>query len=421
MDYITNELYNTILKYIDDEDKAKNMFSCIMPYMLERFGEEKITTDTLIMITPTELYKNSVFNYELYFKDFVYVIMRYKVDLNIDKGFTMKRYEDLFDVNQKYENALRQKRLVREQAKIRAVDRKLKKEKTKIAITKKEDFNKDLIPTEENIIKYLQKNHDITFVKEEQLKKGFCNDLTNQKVGKLTYHTPFKINSIKDPSIYWVGTCDCGNFRIIQGGRVNEYSCCPACERKEENLVGKKFGHLEVIEQKYLLSGKRSLELYYKCKCDCGSTVILRQGDFSTRTNCGKQCKYAIEARHKLGKENTKNILNIFKKETNITKLGKTESNANSSTGYLGVTLIPATGKYMAYITFQKKTELLGSYATPEQAYSVRLSAQNILHKAFIEDLENDEFIKKNKYLRRFLDKVKRSLQKVDEIIEEIS
>lgn len=421
MDYITNELYNTILKYIEDEDRAKDMFSCIMPYMLEKFGDDGVNTDHLIMIMPIDLYKNSIFNNESYFKDFTYVIMRYKIDMNTQKGFQLKRYEDLFNTNQKYEDALKQKRITKEQAQIRAVNRKLKKERTKTAIIKNEDFDKDLIPTNENIIKRLQEKYDITFVEKSQLNKNYIKDLSNQRVGKLVYNTPFRINSIKDPSIYWIGTCDCGNFRIVQGGRVNDYNCCSACENLDKNFVGERFGHLKVIEQKYLLSCKHSLEAYYKCKCDCGSIVILRQADFLTKTNCGKQCKYAIEARHKLGKENTKNILNVFKKQTNITKLGKTTSNGNSSTGYLGVTLIPSTGKYMAYITFQGKTELLGTYQNPEQAYAVRLSAQNILHKEFLKDLENDMFIQKNKYLKRFLNKVKKSLEKVDEIIEEIS
>lgn len=421
MDYNTNELYNTILKYIEDEDKAKNMFSCIMPYMLGKFGEEGVDSKHLSMIMPLDLYKNSIFNNESYFKDFTYIIMRYKIDTESDIGFPMKRYEDLFNTNQKYENALKQKRIAREQAQIRAVNKKLKKKKTKTAIIKEEDFDKDLIPTKENIIKRLQEKYDITLVKENQIKSGFHNDLTNKRVGKLVYNTPFRINSIKDPSIYWIGTCDCGNFRIVQGGRVNDYQCCSACENSNENLVGNRFGHLEVIEQKYLLSGKHSLTVYYKCKCDCGSTIIVQPRDLYNRTNCGKQCKYAIEARQELAQQNRSHLLRLFEKQTNVTKLGKTTSNANSSTGYLGVTLIPSTGKYMAYITFQRKTELLGTYPTPEKAYAVRLSAQNILHKEFLKDLENDTFIQKNKYLKRFLNKVKKSLEKVDEIIEEIS
>ena len=164
MDYITNELYNTILKYIEDEERAKNMFSCIMPYMLERFGEEGVNTDHLIAIMPIDLYKSSIFNNESYFKDFTYVIMRYKIDMNTQKGFQLKRYEDLFNTNQKYEDALKQRRVTREQAQVRAVNKKLKKKKDKTAVIKKEDYDKDLVPTKENIIKRLQEKYDITFI-----------------------------------------------------------------------------------------------------------------------------------------------------------------------------------------------------------------------------------------------------------------
>lgn len=421
MDYITNELYNTILKYIEDEDRAKDMFSCIMPYMLEKFGEDGVDTDHLIMIMPIDLYKNSIFNNESYFKDFTYVIMRYKIDMNTQKGFQLKRYEDLFNTNQKYENALKQRRVTREQAQVRAVNKKNKKKKNQTPLIKKEDFDESLIPTEENLLRHLQEKYDITFVEKSQIGKGYAKDLLNKKFGKLTYDTPFRINSIKDPSIYWIGHCDCGGLQVVKAGRINEHNCCSMCGREEKNYVGQKIGHLDVIERKYLLSGKCNIKAYYKCKCDCGSVIILQSQDLLNKKNCGIQCKYAIEARQELAIQNRSHLLNLFEKETNVTKLGRTASNANSSTGYLGVTLVPATGKYMAYIAFQKKTELLGTYTTPEQAYAVRLSAQNILHKEFLKDLENDMFIQKNKYLKRFLNKVKKSLEKVDEIIEEIS
>ena len=101
----------------------------------------------------------------------------------------------------------------------------------------------------------------------------------------------------------------------------------------------------------------------------------------------------------------------MFFNDTNVGKLGRTDSNSNSSTGYLGVTFVQSTGKYLAYITFQHKQEMLGTYNTPEEAYKVRLAAQNMLHTQFLQELDENEFVQHNKFLVRLLDKVKNAVQ----------
>ena len=54
---------------------------------------------------------------------------------------------------------------------------------------------------------------------------------------------------------------------------------------------------------------------------------------------------------------------------------------------------------------------MLGTYKTPEEAYKVRLAAQNMLHAQFLQELDENDFVKNNKYLLRWLNKVKKAVQ----------
>ena len=86
--------------------------------------------------------------------------------------------------------------------------------------------------------------------------------------------------------IYVYAQCKCGSVRsyeqnsIIKGRTV---SC--GCKKHEfdTELTGKRFGHLTVIEllgRKYIDENKsRNSYIEWKCKCDCGSTVVVRQGN----------------------------------------------------------------------------------------------------------------------------------------------
>lgn len=414
-----NELYQLLSSYVETQEKADEMFNCILPYMIEHYGIDKVTIQNLLFIMPSNLYKNTIKDTVSYYKDFVNVIFMYKAQTGNDSGFRIKVYEDIYNTNVTYENAVAQKRLVKEQHKIAAMKKKLEKKKKKIAKIKKEDYDEKLIITRQNIINYIQKQYDITFLSEKDILSSFAaKNLYNYRYGSLVYNDPFVINDIKDQSVYWIGMCDCGNFRITQAGRIKDYKSCSKCMTPEHIYVGERSGHLECIDQRYVLNGKHSLKLQIKCKCDCGSEIILNPKELYQKVNCGKTCAYYIQRKQEIGESNGKHFKPIFFKDTNIGKIGRKSSNANSSTGYLGVTFIPQTGKYMAYITFQHKTEQLGQYSSAEMAYKVRMSAQNMLHKKFLTELDEDEFIQNNKHLLKLLNKIKKSLQQnlIDEL-----
>lgn len=407
-----NELYQLLVSFVETPEKAKEMFYCILPYMETQYGKDNITIKNLLFIQPSTLYKQTIKDTISYYKDFVNIIFMYKAQTGDESGFRIKVYEDIYNTNVQYENAIAQKQLVKEQHRVLAAKKKLEKKKKKTAIIKKEDFDKTLTITRQNIINYIKQQYDITMLSKKDILSSYsAKNLFNYRYGSLVYDNPFIINNIKDPSIYWIGMCDCGNFRITQAGRITDYKSCSKCTNPEHLYIGERSGHLECIDQQYVLTGKHSLKLLIKCRCDCGSEIVLNPKQLYQKTNCGKTCKYYIKRKKEIGISNGKNFKSVFYNDTNVGKIGRVASNANSSTGYLGVTFIPKTGKYMAYITFQHKTEQLGTYSTAEMAYKVRVSAQNMLHMKFLSELDDDEFVQNNKHLVKLLNKVKATLQ----------
>lgn len=103
---------------------------------------------------------------------------------------------------------------------------------------------------------------------------------------------------------YWLFRCDCGNEVVRYQGDVvsgNRKSCGCMQHAIRENLIGKRFGRLIVLE--YVGEKK------WKCQCDCGETTVadgdsLRSGN---KRSCGclrietaKRAKYV-----KHGKSNS--------------------------------------------------------------------------------------------------------------------
>ena len=77
---------------------------------------------------------------------------------------------------------------------------------------------------------------------------------------------------------WWLCKCACGNTKICREDRLLKgtvKSC--GCEKKEPainrlNLVGKRFGKLEVISFAYIVNSNS----YWNCVCDCGKEKVVR-------------------------------------------------------------------------------------------------------------------------------------------------
>ena len=110
-------------------------------------------------------------------------------------------------------------------------------------------------------------------------------NLLNQQFGKLLVIE--ETNKRKNKSVVWKCQCECGN--IIECTTKNLRSDgiiqCPNCGTNRqpqtsllENLIGKTFNHLTVLEKTNRLSGGK---IVYKCKCDCGNPDFV----YTTRTD----------------------------------------------------------------------------------------------------------------------------------------
>jgi len=117
------------------------------------------------------------------------------------------------------------------------------------------------------------------------------NDLTGQKIGKLTV---IKLANIKkDRCFYWECSCECGNTTIVKAtclSRKITNSC--GCLKKTYfvDLSGQKFNEITIT--KYL--GKNKYQCHrYQALCSCGKELIVEGNDVkSGRTKSCGHLKY---------------------------------------------------------------------------------------------------------------------------------
>ncbi|WP_304393421.1 hypothetical protein [uncultured Clostridium sp.] len=384
-----NEIRKMLLEF-NNEDLANKMFETIYIYMLFHFGEDNITLHNLFCIMPNKLCK--IMNKdELLYEPMVTSIMMYKVKNGIETGFRATQYEKALETYLTY--ATNKKHVG-----------KIKRKEHQATI---EDFKEEKSATITDVVCNLVSSKDVELV---DINNMYAREHANERNGKLVAKIPYRKNYVDDASIYWICECDCGQFVSYRAASLKNHTSCKMCENMKSH-IGEKHGSLECIDQKITIkdNGKAKVEL--KVKCECGSIRIMTVGKFLSAKCCGHYCPMFSEKYHDMEKSST-NFKNLFRNGTNVAKLGNTKTNRNNTTGYLGVYYQSKLDKYMAYITFRGKTENLGFYNLPEVAYKVRLSAQKIAHEQCIEELEKDEFIQNNKYLKRLLEKVKK---KVDE------
>lgn len=110
-------------------------------------------------------------------------------------------------------------------------------------------------------------------------------DLTGKRFGKLVVIERCYDLPKKEGTVYWRCKCDCGNEKIVTSNRLRsgDTSSC-GCARRN-NLVGKRFGRLLVIEKAGKMNGNQT----YFCKCDCGNIVRCYHSNLTkgASTSCG--------------------------------------------------------------------------------------------------------------------------------------
>lgn len=173
----------------------------------------------------------------------------------------------------------------------------------------------------------------------------------------------------------WRCLCDCGKETVVgqsllQRGKTKSCGCNG--KPPPEDITGKKFGKLTVQAE----AERRNGAAYWHCRCECGRETVVRYHYLITghTKSCGCLQRSAF-------KENLKLV-----EGTSVAMLeaGKNRKIATNTSGYTGVYRNVKTDKWIAQITFKKRTYYLGSYETLEEAASARRTGEE-MHDMFLQ------------------------------------
>lgn len=131
------------------------------------------------------------------------------------------------------------------------------------------------------------------FLKEvtRERNKNFAEknyDLSGKRFHSLVAIEPLRCR--RSGSRVWKCQCDCGNTHSVTthnllSGNVKSCGCLPSNE--PNNLKGKRYGRLTVLElTQYRKSNGSAV---WKCRCDCGNELLVSSGNLNrgTTTSCG--------------------------------------------------------------------------------------------------------------------------------------
>jgi hypothetical protein len=99
-------------------------------------------------------------------------------------------------------------------------------------------------------------------------------NLTGRKYGRLTVLEERSRST--NGNIMWLCECECGNKAIVRsdglrGGSTLSCGCLP--KSTPENLMGKKFGKLTVLNESCRSDNG---VIWWRCQCDCGAKIEVR-------------------------------------------------------------------------------------------------------------------------------------------------
>lgn len=216
-------------------------------------------------------------------------------------------------------------------------------------------------------------------------------DITGKTYGRLKVIK--KDESRQGRYTYWICECQCQDKTIVsvRGQHLksgNTVSCgCVNNEnihKKQRNALqisGKKFGLLTA--KYYFKSGKYGAIWY--CECECGGSTNAYVHDLQRGTV--KSCGCLEKLNQKIQSEKMRDLITH---DTNIGLISKKEPNKNTTTGIRGVSWCVSKQKYIATITFQKKTYYLCSSSDLETCRIARAVAEEKIFDNFLEWYEKE-------------------------------
>ena len=177
----------------------------------------------------------------------------------------------------------------------------------------------------------------------------------------------------------WLFQCDCGNEKILPYNHRRER----AESLHKSDITGQRFGRLVAMRPTEQRHGSGSI--VWECRCNCGKTVFVTVNQLRCGIvrSCG--CLYRETRSDWSGKR--QDLID----ETSITGLiSAKHPRTDNKSGVTGVYLDRKSGKWIAYISAQRKRHYLGLFEKKEDAIKARRRAEQEFHDPLIEEHWNE-------------------------------
>ena len=151
----------------------------------------------------------------------------------------------------------------------------------------------------------------------------------------------------------------------------------------KKDLTGKKFGKLSVLAKTNNRADGGSV--VWLCKCDCGNIVEISSKKLvnGLAVSCG--CYQKERQKYSMKKLHSKQ----FKENTNIDLIAKHKANSNNKSGIRGVHWCSSKNKWIASLSFQKKT-YSKAFENKEDAIKYKKELEEKYFKPILEKYKAD-------------------------------
>ena len=206
-----------------------------------------------------------------------------------------------------------------------------------------------------------------------------ADDLTGRRFGRLVViERCAPPRPCKGGDAWYLCKCDCGNVKAVRAPSLKKgdvLSC--GCLRAELDKGGDYTGVRRGCLTGVRNTGKRGNRAYiWEWRCDCGNTVYDVPGHIGRKGGITRcaQCRTRFLT-EQAASISTSHRLDNGMMRGNLDALLDGKPRSNSSTGVRGVFYNRARKKYVATIRKDGKQKFLGYYATLEEAAAVRAEA----------------------------------------------